>query len=702
MGLCTSSTSAEPDGDMVGAGSYKNLNPLMSSQLLYCRALEAFEERERSLGADHYLARRLFPPYFVNAQGVIKRPEHLIAFWNRIFSFLRPSPFENLRLRWMCRMFRDALPSSFSPTSIEGGTFSIFLEDVSYALKHCRASYYSSKRYHFRSFTTVVLPNSLKTIEDKTFLGCRSLLSVELPDALESIGCEAFRGCSSLTYVRLPDSLVCIGNNAFLGCTSLASVSVPHIASMMFRTDNCGFRPHRTGFNEFGKLVPSGCIIFARPKNDTPKIQTTGRTRVEYSSGYSSGYSSSVSRESDCIASPTPATFGSQHFLSTPGGQFLKKSYNHSEWKQDGSSLALSLGGKRALTHDALPSWNVCSGLDEKQRHALMTFIDARYKKEEEQTNDFRITLSRQELSSTIGESSTKQLEHNFKSEYNTIRMRRVAASGKNAQGECVAFHTDFSRRTMQVVLNDAHEYDGGLLIFATSNGFSVPKRMAGSFTIHNYKSVHGVTALTRGVRYSLFLCRTTATEEEEDTALAVHEEVALVSKLNQQVGMELDFFERAVAVLKHMDDEGIASIIANEYPTWFEENEENTVYPSLAMEIVSKVHMLRPLVFATALSTHCVAATSLNTLVIDVRKQQLFMEKVLDTALDVDAENTVLDYMKFLRVSGGLCGGGNQEGREPPLLVDLVWHVHMQLFRGGVYGADCVRIAGRFVDHKF
>ena len=453
---------------------------------------------------------------------------------------------------------------------------------------------------------------------------------------------------------------------------------------MMFRIDNCGF--------------PSSCKIDHRPDPDSGRAFICN-TSSEYSSGEESG---DWSLFEDCIASPTPATFGSQHFLSTPGGQFLKKSYNHSEWKQDGSSLALSLGGKRALTHDALPSWNVCSGLDEKQRHALMTFIDARYKKEEEQTNDFRITLSRQELSSTIGESSTKQLEHNFKSEYNTIRMRRVAASGKNAQGECVAFHTDFSRRTMQVVLNDAHEYDGGLLIFATSNGFSVPKRMAGSFTIHNYKSVHGVTALTRGVRYSLFLCRTTATEEEENTAFEVHEEVALVAKLKQQVWMELDFFERAVAVLKHMDDEGIASIIANEYPTWFEENEENTVYPSLAMEIVSKVHMLRPLVFATALSTHCVAATSLNTLVIDVRKQQLFMEKVLDTALDVDAENTVLDYMKFLRVSGGLCGGGNQEGREPPLLVDLVWHVHMQLFRGGVYGADCVRIAGRFVDHKF
>ncbi len=32
MGLCTSSTSAEPDGDMVGAGSYKNLNPFLAKK----------------------------------------------------------------------------------------------------------------------------------------------------------------------------------------------------------------------------------------------------------------------------------------------------------------------------------------------------------------------------------------------------------------------------------------------------------------------------------------------------------------------------------------------------------------------------------------------------------------------------------------------------------------------------------------------
>ena len=56
-----------------------------------------------------YLGEHLVVPY-VTAHGRIKRPEHHIAYWSRIFSFLGPSPLDNLRLRWMCRLFRDSLP----------------------------------------------------------------------------------------------------------------------------------------------------------------------------------------------------------------------------------------------------------------------------------------------------------------------------------------------------------------------------------------------------------------------------------------------------------------------------------------------------------------------------------------------------------------------------------------------------------------
>ena len=61
-----------------------------------------------------YLSTHLIVPYFINAQGEIKRPEHLIAWWSRqgsrIFSFLCvPDDKDHIPLRSLCRLFRDSL-----------------------------------------------------------------------------------------------------------------------------------------------------------------------------------------------------------------------------------------------------------------------------------------------------------------------------------------------------------------------------------------------------------------------------------------------------------------------------------------------------------------------------------------------------------------------------------------------------------------
>jgi len=56
-----------------------------------------------------YLSTHLIVSYFINAQGEIKRPEHLIAWWTRIFSFYVPNEIDCIQLRFLCRLFRDAL-----------------------------------------------------------------------------------------------------------------------------------------------------------------------------------------------------------------------------------------------------------------------------------------------------------------------------------------------------------------------------------------------------------------------------------------------------------------------------------------------------------------------------------------------------------------------------------------------------------------
>ena len=59
--------------------------------------------------SDMYLSTHLIVPYFITASGEIKRPEHLIAWWSRIFSFYVPDDKDHIQLRFLCRLFRDAL-----------------------------------------------------------------------------------------------------------------------------------------------------------------------------------------------------------------------------------------------------------------------------------------------------------------------------------------------------------------------------------------------------------------------------------------------------------------------------------------------------------------------------------------------------------------------------------------------------------------
>ncbi len=49
----------------------------------------------------------------------------------------------------------------------------------------------------------------------------------------------------------------------------------------------------------------------------------------------------------------------------------------------------------------------------------------------------------------------------------------------------------------------------GGRLVFATSSGFEMPRRPAGTACTHTFEVVHGVTAMESGTRYSLFFCNT-------------------------------------------------------------------------------------------------------------------------------------------------------------------------------------------------
>ena len=69
--------------------------------------------------------------------------------------------------------------------------------------------------------TSVMIPNSMKSISSFAFQGCSDLTSVTIGNSVTSIGEWAFSRCSALTSVTIPSSVTSIGGYAFYGCSSL-------------------------------------------------------------------------------------------------------------------------------------------------------------------------------------------------------------------------------------------------------------------------------------------------------------------------------------------------------------------------------------------------------------------------------------------------------------------------------------------------
>lgn len=73
---------------------------------------------------------------------------------------------------------------------------------------------------------SIVMPDSLTTIEEGAFAGCTALKSITLSKSIEKIGAGAFEGCTSLTKMTIPAGINEIPSNMLAGCTSLTDVII--------------------------------------------------------------------------------------------------------------------------------------------------------------------------------------------------------------------------------------------------------------------------------------------------------------------------------------------------------------------------------------------------------------------------------------------------------------------------------------------
>ena len=74
--------------------------------------------------------------------------------------------------------------------------------------------------------TSIILPDSLKTIGDWAFYHCNKLKEIEIPEGVTEIGSSAYQWCTKLEKVTLPESLTTISSAAFTYC-GFEKITIP-------------------------------------------------------------------------------------------------------------------------------------------------------------------------------------------------------------------------------------------------------------------------------------------------------------------------------------------------------------------------------------------------------------------------------------------------------------------------------------------
>ena len=78
--------------------------------------------------------------------------------------------------------------------------------------------------FEYESIISIVLPDTITTIEEKAFYQCSNLETVHLGSSITTIEKRAFSKCSSLKSISLPNTLTKLGASSFEFCTNLQTV----------------------------------------------------------------------------------------------------------------------------------------------------------------------------------------------------------------------------------------------------------------------------------------------------------------------------------------------------------------------------------------------------------------------------------------------------------------------------------------------
>lgn len=77
------------------------------------------------------------------------------------------------------------------------------------------------------SITSIVVPDTVSSMETGIFKNCQELVRVILPEGLRNISSYAFYNCKKLPEINIPSSVSVIGEWAFRSCAALREIYLP-------------------------------------------------------------------------------------------------------------------------------------------------------------------------------------------------------------------------------------------------------------------------------------------------------------------------------------------------------------------------------------------------------------------------------------------------------------------------------------------
>jgi len=150
----------------------------------------------------------------------------------------------------------------------ENEVATVYLADYDNAYNHDNEDYgviNKALRNNDTKNVKLILPESVTSIGNRAFVGCRNLVSIEMPN-VTSIGEYDFEDCSSLVDISMP-KVTSIRYAAFDGCSSLVDISMPNVTSIgyaaFFDCSSLALTELPSGVTSIGDYAFSGCTSLA-------------------------------------------------------------------------------------------------------------------------------------------------------------------------------------------------------------------------------------------------------------------------------------------------------------------------------------------------------------------------------------------------------------------------------------------------------